>query len=121
MAKRIEAISKDGRARMSIPTSGLTKAQIKQVKEWQKKIKKSGWIKVNIGFDWEKHFKNDLNFKVNLTMYRVLFHKETNGISVVKRRITKTFKKWLKTQKIGDILLKELELREAKLKRAKKE
>jgi len=27
---------------MSIPTSGLTKAQIKQVKEWQKKIKRSG-------------------------------------------------------------------------------
>ncbi len=42
MAKRIEALSKDGRARMSIPTLGLTKAQIKQVKEWQKKIKKSG-------------------------------------------------------------------------------
>ena len=42
MAKRIEALSKDGRARMSIPTSGLTKAQIKQVKEWQKKIKESG-------------------------------------------------------------------------------
>jgi hypothetical protein len=42
MVKRIEALSKDGRARMSIPTSGLTKTQIKQVKEWQKKIKRSG-------------------------------------------------------------------------------
>lgn len=41
MAKRIEAFSKDGRARMSIPTSGLSKAQIKQVKGWRKKIKKS--------------------------------------------------------------------------------
>ena len=44
------------------------------------------------------------------------FHEETNGISVRRGRITKTFKKWLKTQNIGDILLKELELREAKLK-----
>ncbi len=42
MAKRIEALSKDGRARMSIPPLGLTKTQIKQVKEWQKKIKRSG-------------------------------------------------------------------------------
>ena len=40
MQKRIEALSKDGRARMSIPTSGLTKAQIEQVKEWKKKIKR---------------------------------------------------------------------------------
>ena len=40
MAKRIEALSKDGRAKMSIPTSGLTKEQIKQVKGWKKKIKR---------------------------------------------------------------------------------
>ena len=40
MPKRIEAMSKDSRARMSIPTSGLTKAQIERVKEWKKKIKR---------------------------------------------------------------------------------
>ena len=45
MAKRIEAVSKDGRARMSISTSGLTKAQIEQVKEWQKRIKYSKEVK----------------------------------------------------------------------------
>ena len=66
--------------------------------------------------DWEKHLKNDLYFSVNLTLYRLNFHEETNGISVRKGMITKTFKKWLKEQNIGDILLKELELREAKLR-----
>ena len=40
MPKRIGAVSKDGRARMSVPTSGLTKAQLEQVKEWRKKIKR---------------------------------------------------------------------------------
>ena len=40
MQKRIEAISKDSRARMSISTYGLTKAQLEQVKEWRKKIKR---------------------------------------------------------------------------------
>ena len=40
MPKRIEAVSKDGLARMSIPTFGLTNAQLKQIKEWKKKIKK---------------------------------------------------------------------------------
>ena len=73
-------------------------------------------IKVNMAIDWEKHLKNDMYFKVNLKLYMYHFHEETNGISVRKGRITKTFKKWLKEQNIGDILLKELELREAKLK-----
>ena len=73
-------------------------------------------LKVNMANDWEKHLKNDLYFKVNLKLYMYHFHEETNGISVRRGRITKTFKKWLKTQNIGDILLKELELREAKLK-----
>ena len=69
-----------------------------------------------MAIDWEKHLKNDMYFKVNLKLYMYHFHEETNGISVRKGRITKTFKKWLKEQNIGDILLKELELREAKLK-----
>ena len=73
-------------------------------------------IKVNMAINWEKHLKNDMYFKVNLKLYMYHFHEETNGISVRKGRITKTFKKWLKEQNIGDILLKELELREAKLK-----
>jgi len=71
---------------------------------------------VNMAIDWEKHLKKDMYFKVNLKLYMYHFHEETNGIPVRKRRITKTFKKWLKEQNIGDILLKELELREAKLK-----
>lgn len=71
---------------------------------------------MNMAIDWEKHLKNDMYFKVNLKLYMYHFHEETNGISVRKGRITKTFKKWLKEQNIGDILLKELELREAKLK-----
>ena len=69
-----------------------------------------------MAIDWEKHLKNDMYFKVNLKLYIYHFHEETNGISVRKGRITKTFKKWLKEQNIGDILLKELELREARLK-----
>ena len=69
-----------------------------------------------MAINWEKHLKNDMYFKVNLKLYMYHFHEETNGISVRKGRITKTFKKWLKEQNIGDILLKELELREAKLK-----
>lgn len=73
-------------------------------------------IKVNMAIDWEKHLKNDQYFVLNLKLYMYNFHEETNGIAVRKKRITKTFKEWLKTQNIGDILLKELELREAKLK-----
>lgn len=42
MVKIIEALSKDGRARMIFSTFGLTKKQIEQIKGWQKKIKKSG-------------------------------------------------------------------------------
>ncbi len=71
---------------------------------------------MNMAIDWEKHLKNDMYFKVNLKLYMYHFHEETNGIAVRKGRITKTFKRWLKEQNIGDILLKELELREAKLK-----
>ena len=71
---------------------------------------------MNMAIDWEKHLKNDQYFVVNLKCYVFHFHEETNGISVRNRNITKTFKKWLKTQNIGDILLKEIELREAKLK-----
>ena len=71
---------------------------------------------MNIAIDWEKHLKNDEYFVVNLKLYMYHFHEKTNGISVRKGKITKTFKKWLKEQNIGDILLKELELREAKLK-----
>ena len=73
-------------------------------------------IKVNMAINWEKHLKNDMYFKVNLKLYMYHFHDETNGIAVRNGKITKTFKKWLKEQNIGDILLKELELREAKLK-----
>ena len=36
--ERINAISKDKKARMSIPISGLTEEQINQVKEWKRKI-----------------------------------------------------------------------------------
>jgi hypothetical protein len=64
--------------------------------------------------DWEKHLKNDTYFIANLKLYMFHFHEETNGISVRKRKITKTFKDWLKTQNIGDILLKEIEIREKK-------
>ena len=67
-----------------------------------------------MAIDWEKHLKNDEYFRINLTFYMIHFHDETNGISVVKGKITKTFKKWLKTQNIGDILLKEIEIREKK-------
>ena len=69
-----------------------------------------------MAINWEKHLKNDTYFRVNLTMYMIHFHEETNGIAIRKRKCTKTFKKWLKTQNIGDILLKELELREERLK-----
>lgn len=67
-----------------------------------------------MAINWEKHLKNDTYFRVNLTMYMIHFHEETNGISVRKRKITKTFKKWLKKQSIGGILLKEMEIREKK-------
>lgn len=67
-----------------------------------------------MAINWEKHLKNDMYFKVNLKLYMYHFHEETNGISVRKGNITKTFKKWLKEQNIGDILLKEIEIRKKK-------
>ncbi len=69
-----------------------------------------------MAINWEKHLKNDIYFVANLKLYTFHFHEETNGIAIRKRKFTKTFKKWLKTQNIGDILLKELELREERSK-----
>lgn len=67
-----------------------------------------------MAIDWEKHLKNDQYFVVNLKLYMYHFHEETNGIAIRKKGFTKTFKEWLKTQSIGDILLKEIEIREKK-------
>ena len=71
---------------------------------------------MNKSIDWEKHLKNDLYFIVNLRLYMVNFNEETNGISIRKGKFTETFKKWLKTQSIGDILLNEMEIRKNKKK-----
>ena len=67
-----------------------------------------------MAIDWEKHLKNDTYFVANLQLYRYNFHEETNGISIKNRKVTKTFKEWLKKQNIGEILLKEIEIREKK-------
>ena len=67
---------------------------------------------MNMAINWEEHLKNDEYFVVNLKLYMYNYHEQTNGISVRSRIVTKTFKKWLKTQSIGDILLKEIEIRE---------
>ena len=64
--------------------------------------------------DWKKNLKDDLYFTVNLRLYMYNFHEETNGISIRKGDFTKTFKKWLKIQNIGDILLNEMEIRKKK-------
>ena len=73
--------------------------------------------KMNMAIDWEKHLKNDIYFTINLKLYMYHFHEETNGISIRKGDFTETFKKWLKEQNIGEILLKEMEIRKNKIKK----
>ena len=70
---------------------------------------------MNKVIDWKKHLENDQYFVANLKLYMYHFHEKTNGISVRNKKITKTFKKWLKTQNIGDVLLEEIEKRELKI------
>ena len=67
---------------------------------------------MNALINWEKRLKEDLYFVANLKLYMFHFHDETNGISIRKGKFTQTFKKWLKNQNIGKILLKEIERRE---------
>ena len=62
----------------------------------------------------KERLKEDLYFVANLKRYMFHFHDETNGISIRKGKFTQTFKKWLKNQNIGEILLKEIERREGR-------
>jgi len=63
---------------------------------------------------WKEKLKEDLYFVVNLKLYMYNFHEETNGTSIRKGVFTKTFKKWLLEQNIGDALLEEIERRKTK-------
>jgi len=60
---------------------------------------------------WKGKLKEDLYYIANLKLYMYHFHEETNGISIKKGAFTKTFKKWLLKQSIGEILLEEIERR----------
>ena len=60
---------------------------------------------------WKEKLKEDLYYVANLKLYMYHFHDETNGISIKKGDFTKTFKKWLLKQSIGEILLEEIERR----------
>lgn len=61
--------------------------------------------------DWKEKLKKDVYYVANLVMYMNDFHIETNGIAVRKGAFTKTFKKWLLKQNIGEVLLEEIERR----------
>lgn len=60
---------------------------------------------------WKEKLKENLYYIANLKLYMYHFHDETNGISIKKGDFTKTFKKWLLKQSIGEILLEEIERR----------
>ena len=63
---------------------------------------------------WKEKLKEDLYFTANLSLYMLNYHAETNGITIRKGVFTKTFKRWLLEQPIGEILLEEMDRRKIK-------
>ena len=67
--------------------------------------------------DWKEKLKIDLYFSVNVRLYIMNFHEETNGIAIRKSAFTKTFKHWLLKKEFGALLWEEIERRMKNKKR----
>ena len=61
--------------------------------------------------DWKEKLKVDLYFSVNVRLYIINYHEETNGIAVRKGVFTKTFKQLLLNKEVGVLLWEEIERR----------
>lgn len=70
-------------------------------------------LKIN-GKNWEESLKDDTVLYWNLRLYGYTFHRNENGIPFRKGKITKSFKEYLKKDKINEVvpfMRKELERR----------